>query len=202
MTTRQKQCLLVFYGLLEPGDIDGIWGAQSAEATKKLQSQLGLEADGIWGKATDAAVRKAIAEGKALNVSKPDTTGQTGTFWDEIEYFCRDEFGCKCGGKYCNGFPVEPEEAMVRTVDAIRKVLGVPVRISSGIRCTKHNASPQVGGAANSNHLSGKAADLHANVSPAKLKAAAEQVMGSTGGIGLYSWGVHVDTGKYSRWNG
>lgn len=23
-----------------------------------------------------------------------------------------------------------------------------------------------------------------------------------TGGIGLYDWGIHVDVGKYSRWNG
>ena len=29
----------------------------------------------------------------------------------------------------------------------------------------------------------------------------AEMIPGR-GGIGLYSWGVHVDVGKYSRWNG
>ena len=29
----------------------------------------------------------------------------------------------------------------------------------------------------------------------------AEMIPGK-GGIGLYSWGIHVDTGKYSRWNG
>ncbi|MCI6228203.1 MAG: DUF882 domain-containing protein, partial [Clostridiales bacterium] len=59
------------------------------------------------------------------------------------------------------------------------------------------------GSAKNSNHIKGMAADLHCNTAtPADMKAAAEAVMGKTGGIGLYKWGIHVDVGKYSRWNG
>ena len=35
------------------------------------------------------------------------------------------------------------------------------------------------------------------------MKAVAEDVMGRTGGIGLYDWGIHVDTRpRYARWNG
>ena len=35
------------------------------------------------------------------------------------------------------------------------------------------------------------------------LKAAAEEVLGHTGGIGLYGWGIHVDTRQgYARWKG
>ena len=93
---------------------------------------------------------------------------------------------------------------MVRTVDEIRHRLGIPIGIvtsgGSGVRCSKHNA--EVGGVYNSEHLYGRAADLHSSASPAKMKAVAEEVMGNTGGIGLYDWGIHVDTGKYSRWNG
>jgi hypothetical protein len=152
---------------------------------------------------TDKALKNAVANDltKSEQVAEPDTTG---TFWDEIEFFDREEFRCQCGGKYCNGFPVEPEEKLVRTVDEIRRRLGVPVQIvtagGSGVRCPTHNAN--VGGVKNSEHLYGRAADLHAPVSLAVLKQVAEDVLDGTGGLGLYDWGIHVDTGKYSRWNG
>ena len=46
-------------------------------------------------------------------------------------------------------------------------------------------------------------ADLHSAASPAEMKAAAEEVLGHTGGIGLYGWGIHVDTRQgYARWKG
>lgn len=186
MTVKQMQCLLVYLG--KTIDIDGIRGKQTEKALAEIKAEYGVDESGLVG----------IIAGTVPRLSKPKT------FWDEIEYFTREDFRCQCGGKYCNGFPVEPEEKMVRTVDAIRRKLGKPIEIvragGSGVRCKVHNAN--VNGAANSNHLYGKAADLHANVTPAELKAAAEAVMGSTGGIGLYKWGVHVDTGAYSRWNG
>lgn len=157
--------------------------------------------DGIWGPESQKAADRFLQDFTGEPAEEKPTTG---TFWDEIEYFDREEFRCQCKGKYCNGFPVEPDEAMVRTVDEIRRRLGVPISIvdagGSGVRCPTHNAN--VGGVANSEHLYGRAADLHSTASPAKMKAVAEEVMGQTGGIGLYSWGIHVDTGKYSRWNG
>lgn len=94
-------------------------------------------------------------------------------------------------------------------VDEIRRRLGAPIAIvdkgGSGIRCPEHNA--EVGGVYNSEHLYGRAADLHPmGRTPAQLKAVAEAVTAEMipgrGGIGLYTWGVHVDTGKLSRWNG
>ena len=105
----------------------------------------------------------------------------------------------------CGGFPVEPQESVVRTVDEIRRRLGIPISIvdggGSGVRCAAHNA--EVGGVANSQHLFGLAADLHSAASPAEMKAAAEEVLGHTGGIGLYGWGIHVDTRQgYARWKG
>ena len=58
-------------------------------------------------------------------------------------------------------------------------------------------------GVSNSQHLYGLAADLHSEAAPAKMKAVAEEVLGHTGGIGLYGWGIHVDTrAGYARWNG
>lgn len=203
MTVKQKQCLLSYLGYYG-GIIDGVWGSQSQTATEVFQRDYGLTADGIFGVGTEKRILEVIASGEKPSREEAPKEETTGTYWDDIRYFRREEFRCQCGGKYCNGFPVEPEEKLVRTVESIREVLGVPISIvdagGSGVRCTKHNAN--VGGVSNSNHLYGKAADLHSSASPAEMKSAAEQVMGATGGIGLYSWGIHVDTGKYSRWNG
>ena len=197
MTVRQKQCLLAYLGYYA-GEIDGIWGGSSRRATEAFQRDHQLAADGVFGDDTAARIRREIASGEC-------TAGETkGTaWWKEIRYFRRVEFRCPCGR--CGGFPVEPRESMVRTVDEIRHRLGVPVSVvdggGSGVRCASHNA--EVGGVSNSQHLYGLAADLHSAASPAEMKAAAEDVMGHTGGIGLYGWGIHVDTRQgYARWNG
>ena len=209
MTVKQSQCLLLYLGY-SPGWPDGVVGPKTCGAISVFQSDYGLPATGqldetTWKMLVGAVARTAAkverpAEAEQAATGKP----KTGTFWDDIRYFAREEFQCQCNGKYCNGFPVEPEEKMVRTVDEIRHRLGTPIGIvtsgGSGVRCSKHNA--EVGGVYNSEHLYGRAADLHSSASPAKMKAVAEEVMGNTGGIGLYDWGIHVDTGKYSRWNG
>lgn len=204
MTLKQKQALLAYLGYYD-GPLDGLWGEQSRQATKDFQQAEGLTADGDFGDATLAAAKDAVANDRFKTAASAGTggRGETDDFWADIKYFTREEFRCQCKGQYCNGFPAEPDETMVRTVDEIRRRLGVPVEIvtagGSGVRCPTHNAN--VGGVYNSEHLYGRAADLHSSVSPARMKEVAEAVMGNTGGIGLYSWGIHVDTGKYSRWN-
>ena len=205
MTMKQKQALLAYLGYYD-GPLDGLWGEKSQRATRAFQADYGLIVDGIPGAATQKMLIGAIA-GTAVKVEKPESSDapKTGTFWDEIEHFDREEFRCQCKGKYCNGFPVEPQEKMVRTVDEIRRRLGVPVTIvesgGSGVRCPVHNAN--VGGVANSNHLTGNAADLHSGKSPEEMARVAEEVMGNTGEIGIYSWGIHVGVNcKYSRFYG
>lgn len=79
-------------------------------------------------------------------------------WWDNIKHFDRDEFECHCGGKYCNGYPAEPSQILVRVADRVREHFGAPAIVSSGVRCKTHNAN--VGGVANSKHLSGKAMDF------------------------------------------
>ena len=202
MTIKQRQHLLAYLGYYV-GDVDGSWGSGSRSSCIAFQRDRGIPDDGYGGPVTDKALKNAVANDLTKSEQESDSA-TTGTFWDEIEFFDREEFRCQCGGKYCNGFPVEPEEKLVRTVDEIRRRLGVPVQIvtagGSGVRCPTHNAN--VGGVKNSEHLYGRAADLHAPVSLAVLKQVAEDVIDGTGGLGLYDWGIHVDTGKYSRWNG
>lgn len=205
MTSKQKQLILCCFDLLQPEDVDCIWGKQSEAATRKLQHSLGIEEDGVFGAGTRDAAFDRLASGEPLEVAEDIYVPSTGTFWDEIEYFTREEFRCQCGGEYCNGFPEEPEEELLRTCDEIRRRLGVPVSIvdagGSGVRCPQHNAN--VGGVANSNHLYGKAADLHSSKSPEEMARVAEEVMGNTGEIGIYSWGIHVAVNcKYSRFYG
>lgn len=203
MTLKQKQALLAYLGYYS-GAIDGIWGEKSQRATIDFQLAYMDSADGIFGAATEKRILEVIASGEKP-VVKDNLTAPAG-WWKDIRYFTREEFRCTCGK--CGGFPMEPEETMVRVVDEIRHRAGVPVTIvdsgGSGIRCPEHNA--EVGGVPNSEHLYGRAADLHSKLPPAELYRIAEEVTAEMipgrGGIGLYSWGVHVDTGKYSRWNG
>lgn len=201
MTMKQKQALLAYLGFYD-GPLDGLWGEKSKKATEAFQRDHQLTVDGDFGGATAQRIREVIASGEAPQQAQDAITG---TFWDEIKYFTREEFRCQCKGKYCNGFPVEPQEKMVRTVDEIRRRLGAPVTIvesgGSGVRCPVHNAN--VGGVANSNHLTGNAADLHSGKSPEEMARVAEEVMGNTGEIGIYDWGIHVGVNcKYSRFYG
>lgn len=201
MTIKQKQCLLSYLGYYV-GNIDGIWGTLSKTATKAFQKDFGLTADGICGADTEKALKHAVAYG--MPVYEAEKKHESGEFWNRVRYFTRKEFRCTCGK--CGGFPVEPQEEMVLVVDEIRHRLGVPVQIvdagGSGVRCKEHNDSiPNA--AKNSQHLYGMAADLHSSKPAEEMYRVAEEVMGDTGGIGLYSWGIHVDTRPVkARWKG
>lgn len=217
MEVWRKQCLLAYCGYYPYKDIDGDWGDQSRQATEAFQSAYEIKVDGVFGDGTLNRILEVIynREEPATDIPVGDKTEpadkdvnvptKTGTFWDDSEFFNREEFRCQCKGKYCDGFPEEPEEELVRVCNEIRRRLGVPVEIvtagGSGVRCATHNAN--VGGVANSNHLYGKAADLHSDKSPQEMYRVAEEVLGSTGELGLYGWGIHVGVNcKYSRYRG
>lgn len=207
MTVLQIQCLLTYLGY-SPGDIDGANGKNTIAAVKRFQADYGLTVDSDAGTATQKMLTGAVA-GTAEKVEKPESSGEpkTGTFWDDITYFTRAECRCKCGERYCNGYPAEMKEETMRMADEIRRRAGVPLSVNSGVRCKQHNAD--VGGVWNSLHLTGQAIDLApigGNISVAKLQEIAKEVMAEKlpgrGGLGTYQWGVHIDNGKYSRWNG
>lgn len=66
--------------------------------------------------------------------------------------FNRREFACPCCGKDNINYK------LVETVQAIRDAVGAPVVINSGVRCVTRNKD--VGGVADSSHLTGYAADI------------------------------------------
>lgn len=204
MTNEQRQHLLAYLGYYKM-DVDGNWASGSREACKAFQRDRNITVDGYGGPETDKQLRYAVYND--LERPEPVDGGSdalitAGTFWENSEFFDREEFRCQCGGKYCNGFPVEPEEELVRVCNEIRRRLGVPVSIvdsgGSGVRCPRHNAA--VGGVGNSNHLYGKAADLHSEKSPKEMYQVAEEVLGNSGELGIYDWGIHVAVNcSYSR---
>lgn len=156
MTVEQKQCLLKYLNYYS-GAVDGDWGKKSKQATEDFQNAEGLKADGVFGEATLKAAISAVANDrfKTTNSKKHETSGD---FWDEIKYFDKSEFACKCNRKYCDGYPAEPKEKLIRVADKVRENLGGAATVSSGVRCSRHNSA--VGGVSNSRHLSGKAMDF------------------------------------------
>ena len=190
MTILQIQCLLQYLGYYTI-TVDGIWGQGSEQATKDFQKAEGLEDDGIPGKLTQAALLDAVAKGrfKAADTTQPDSeeTGTEALWWNDIKYFTRAEFRCKCGGKYCNGFPAEPQEGMVRAIDNVREHFGKAFTPNSGVRCPTHNAN--VGGVSNSRHLYGKAVDFHV---PGKTAAQVLAYLATLPGLG-YCYAIDAD---------
>ena len=200
MTIRQRQHLLAYLGYYV-GTVDGDWGSGSRAACTAFQQDFGgIVVDGHGGTETDKALCHSVAYGMpAKKVDKSEKEDITGTFWDEIEYFTLDEFRCKCGGKYCNGYPSEPDERMVRIADQLRKNLAVPITIVSGLRCKTWNAIQN--GHAQSQHMYGEAADIYARgVSQSRVEAELDKI----GGVRYHyaiagSNNVHFDVPKGNR---
>ena len=161
MTIDQRQHLLAYLGYYV-GQVDGDWGSLSKTACTAFQKEREITADGYGGPETDKALKHAVANDlfKREPVVDEDTNvpTTTGTFWDHIRYWSMEEFRCRCGGKYCNGFPAEPNQTLVELVDDIRHKAGRPGIPSSGLRCKTWNALQ--GGCANSDHMEGKALDF------------------------------------------
>lgn len=91
--------------------------------------------------------------------------------------------------------------ALVQSVlDPVRLHFGSPVHISSGYRSPAHNR--RIGGARNSRHVYGMAADIVVRgVSPADVHAFIETL--DPGGLGRYGSFTHVDVqGTGRRWVG
>lgn len=166
MTIKQMQCLLTYLGY-DPGVIDGVDGPNTQKALADFTADYGVGVDGLAGAVGGTVPRLAGLEKK--------------DWWQDIKYFKREEFRCKCGGKYCNGFPAEPQEKLVRLADKVRSHFGAAAVVSSGLRCEKHNA--KVGGKSGSRHRTGCAMDFCVKgVSGAKLDA----YIGSLKGVNFH----------------
>lgn len=111
------------------------------------------------------------------------------------KYFKRKEFACKCG---CGTSTVDAE--LLQVITDVREHFGKPLVINSGHRCPKHNAA--VGGAKNSVHMTGKAADIRVSgVAPSEVHRYLTTKYPDKYGIGKYANFTHVDVRDYkARW--
>ncbi|GAA4565452.1 D-Ala-D-Ala carboxypeptidase family metallohydrolase [Micromonospora coerulea] len=127
--------------------VDGSYGPETAAAVKRFQSAYGLPADGIAGSRTFA---------KIYELQDNDCTPK---------HFSYSELDNGCGRSGWSGGPLSSTATRanaVRTMwklEALRRSLGdKPLYVTSGFRSIACNR--QVGGASDSQHLYGTAADL------------------------------------------
>lgn len=121
------------------------------------------------------------------------------------EHFRWQEFSCHDGtevpGRFKNNIRMLAER-----LEVIRAACGgAPMTILSGYRTPAWNK--KVGGAENSMHKAGKAADVVvAGVSPAEVRKVIEDLIRAgklaNGGVGAYAKFTHVDCGRPRRWKG
>ena len=179
---------------------DGLAGPKTMAAMQLWQEAKGLPATGRVDDATWELLMLETPRQEAPEEPVPelDTGNQTGTFWDGIRYFKREEFRCKCGGRYCNGFPAEPKRQLVELLDAARAHFGRPEHIVSGLRCPNWNGIQ--GGVANSQHMYGEAADVRIDgVTADALQAFFQDRTGVRYTYEINSTNVHVDIPKGTR---
>ena len=192
MTVKQAQCLLLYLGY-SPGSPDGVAGPKTSGAISVFQSDHGLPATGQLDETTCKMLIAAVA-GTAVKVDRP----KTGSWWDGIRYFKRSEFKCKCGGRYCNGYPAEMQEAVVKIADDARAHFGKPAHVVSGLRCKEWNAHE--GGVANSQHMYGEAIDLRIDgVDSETLRQFVSQQPGHRYSYRINETNVHFDMEKQGR---
>lgn len=140
--TRQKY--LKDLGLYK-GELDDHAGPLTCQAYKSLQNTFFTrtkDKDGKYGPNTDILLKSVWNCKDAIN-------------------FKVTEFKCKCGSKYCTGYPAVVDKNLVDNLQKLRDKYGKSITVTSGLRCKTHNQ--RIGGSKTSSHLKGKAADIYIN---------------------------------------
>lgn len=117
---------------------------------------------------------------------------KVGKYFSDSETTCHDD----CGQNII-------DENLITMADELREHIGKPMIVHCVNRCRTHNKD--VGGVSNSLHVRGMAMDFHvAGLSNRKLKKICKKLWKNkyilNGGLGIYKWGIHIDSGRYRSW--
>jgi len=113
-------------------------------------------------------------------------------------HFSLSEIECHCG---CGQKKIDKK--LIDMAEALRNYIGMPMITHCVNRCKFHNA--RVGGVPSSQHIKGTAMDFHVKgMKNKKLHKLCKKLWKKKdiliGGLGLYDWGVHIDSARYRRW--
>ena len=170
---------------------DGLWGDISVAALKDFQSKYHLPVTGVADATTRETLKKAVQECTSGYASEGKSNIKTYSLKQDgnkkiTNNFAIREFASKDGSD-----TILIDVKLAELLQNIREHFGKPVIINSAYRSKEHNK--KVGGASNSYHLYGQAADIQIKgVSPREIAKYAESL--GVKGIGLYGTFVHVDT--------
>lgn len=165
------------------GTADGIFGSNTEQAVKALQSAAEITVDGKVGKNTWTV----LAEGKAASVP-------TSAHFKLSEFKCKD--GTAVPAKYYANC-----QRLMNLLEEIRAACGNrAITVTSGYRTESYNK--KVDGAKQSQHLYAAAADIKVSgKSASEVYKLCDRLVGSRGGVGKYSTFTHVDVrGHKARW--
>ena len=122
---------------------------------------------------------------------------------EAVSYFKISEFDSKDGAEMPSDVKMNVIE-LIDNLNVLRQELGSPLYVNSGYRSPEHNKN--IGGSINSQHLTGKAADIRSNeYTPKQIKEKIEELIKvgkmKQGGLSAYNTFVHYDMrGNKARW--
>lgn len=107
-------------------------------------------------------------------------------------------------GKAPSGEVLKNLTELAKQLEVLRSHIKLPITITSGFRSKEHNA--KIGGALNSFHILGMAADIQVKgMAPKQVADVVEKLIKEgkmrEGGIGIYRTWIHYDhRGTKARW--
>jgi putative chitinase len=184
------QSKLQSLGYYEDGQVDGVSGPKTEKAWRKWKSDNWLSQETIIGRSSLRMLREQYQPTDWLDfdshVSEFFTVGEVSQ-WDEKRIVYPSDIK-------------ENVKELARELDEVRKAFGKPIQVTSWYRPPEVNAA--VGGAINSQHITGKAADITA-ADLEELHQLLENKLWTNRALGWYSRQrfIHLDLRQgFIRW--